>query len=173
MPGPDAGGGTPTPSPSSASNSNGRPYSLSHEFGLRLVQMAHRWRRVLDEALQPTGLSQSTWRTLFHLAHLGDGILQKDLAIAIGIEGPSLVRLLDNLEKDGLIERRAAANDRRGKTLHLTAEGRARHGEVMAIADEVRASLLDGSSDGEIRTCLAVFDRLRTNAETRIGENER
>ena len=76
----------------------------------------------------------------------------------------SLVRLLDNLEKDGLIERRAAANDRRGKTLHLTAEGRARHGEVMAIADEVRASLLEGSSDAEIRTCLAVFDRLRENS---------
>jgi MarR family transcriptional regulator for hemolysin len=160
MPGPDAGG-----------NSTG-PTTLSHEFGLRLVQMAHRWRRVLDESLRPTGLSQSTWRTLFHLAHMGDGILQKDLAIAIGIEGPSLVRLLDNLEKEGLIERRAAANDRRGKTLHLTALGRARHREVMAIADEVRAQLLEGNSEADIRTCLAVFDRLRANAESRIEENK-
>jgi MarR family transcriptional regulator for hemolysin len=134
--------------------------------------MAHRWRRVLDDFLRPTGLSQSTWRTLFHLASLGDGILQKDLAIAIGIEGPSLVRLLDNLEKDGLIERRAAANDRRGKTLHLTELGRARHREVMAIADEVRAQLLEGSSEAEIRTCLTVFDHIRANADTRIGDAE-
>lgn len=167
MPGPDAGGPTSPPTPTS-----GAPSSLSHEFGLHLVQMAHRWRRVLDKALEPTGLSQSTWRTLFHLAHLGDGILQKDLAIAIGIEGPSLVRLLDNLESDGLIERRAAANDRRGKTLHLTALGRARHAEVMAIADEVRAHLLEGNSEADIRTCLAVFDRLRANAETLIEEGQ-
>ena len=165
MPGPDAGG--PANPPKDVA---GSPSNLSHEFGLKLVQMAHRWRRVLDGALQPTGLSQSTWRTLFHLAHMGDGILQKDLAVAIGIEGPSLVRLLDNLEKDGLIERRAAANDRRGKTLHLTALGRARNREVMAIADDVRAQLLEGSTDAEIRTCLAVFDRLRANAETRIEE---
>lgn len=160
MPGPDAGG-----SPTGHS-------TLSNEFGLRLVQMAHRWRRVLDESLRPTGLSQSTWRTLFHLAHLGDGILQKDLAIAIGIEGPSLVRLLDNLEKDGLIERRAAASDRRGKTLHLTEQGRARHREVMEIANDVRAQLLDGSSDADIRTCLKVFDDIRVNAESRIGDAE-
>ena len=157
MPGPDAGGTAPGPT------------NLTHEFGLRLVQMAHRWRRVLDERLRPTGLSQSTWRTLFHLAHMGDGILQKDLAIAIGIEGPSLVRLLDNLESDGLIERRPAANDRRGKTLHLTALGQTRHRELMVIADEVRAQLLEGTSAADLRTCLKVFDRVRANAETRIG----
>ena len=158
MPGPDAGGIAPGPT------------NLTHEFGLRLVQMAHRWRRVLDERLRPTGLSQSTWRTFFHLAHMGDGILQKDLAIAIGIEGPSLVRLLDNLESDGLIERRPAANDRRGKTLHLTALGQTRHRELMVIADDVRAQLLEGTSAADLRICLKVFDRVRANAETRIGE---
>ena len=156
MPGPDAGGNSPGPT------------NLTHEFGLRLVQMGHRWRRVLDERLRPTGLSQSTWRTLFHLAHLGDGILQKDLAIAIGIEGPSLVRLLDSLEIDGLIERRPAANDRRGKTLHLTALGQTRHRDLMVIADEVRAQLLEGTSAADLRICLEVFDRVRANAETRI-----
>ena len=160
MPGPDAGGTFPGPN------------NLSHEFGLRLVQMAHRWRRVLDERLRPTGLSQSSWRTLFHLAHMGDGILQKDLAVAIGIEGPSLVRLLDNLESDGLIERRPAPNDRRGKTLHLTALGHTRHRELKVIADEVRTQLLEGTSAADLRICLEVFDRVRANAETRIGEAE-
>lgn len=156
MPGTDAGG-DPTDH-----------LALSREFGLRLVQMAHRWRRVLDAALRPTGLSQSTWRTLLHLAHMGDGILQKDLAVGIGIEGPSLVRLLDNLEKDGLIERRAAATDRRGKTLHLTPGGRARLHAVMAIADDVRAQLLEGSSDADIVVCLKVFADVRANAEALI-----
>jgi MarR family transcriptional regulator for hemolysin len=159
MPGPDAGG------------ADGARSNLSQEFGLKLVEMAHRWRRVLDERLRPSGLSQASWRTLFHTARMGGGILQKDLAIAIGIEGPSLVRLLDNLEQDGLIERRAAANDRRGKTVHLTPSGHARQRELAAIADEVRAQLLVGTSAAELMTCMDVFERIRGNAEQRIGKS--
>ena len=147
-----------------AGGGSGRPV-LSNEFSLHLVHMAHRWRRVLDAALRPVGLSQSTWRALVHLVHMGDGILQKDLAIGMGIEGPSLVRLLDNLEKDGLIERRANALDRRAKALHLTALGRARHREVTTIADGVRAQLLANSSEADILTCLKVFDEVRAIAE--------
>ena len=160
MPGPDAGG-----------DPNGRA-NLTHEFGLRLVEMAHRWRRVLDERMRPSGLSQSSWRTLFHAARMGGGILQKDLAFAIGIEGPSLVRLLDNLEKDGLIERRAAETDRRGKTVHLTAKGQARQRELAQIAEEVRNQLLEGIPGGELVACMGVFAPIRANAGQRIGKGE-
>ena len=159
MPGPDAGGET------------GRT-NLTQEFGLKLVEMAHRWRRVLDERMRPFGLSQSSWRTLFHAARMGGGILQKDLAIAIGIEGPSLVRLLDNLEKDGLIVRRAAANDRRGKTVHLTTKGQARQRELARVADDVRGELLEGIPAAELVTCMEVFERIRSNAERRLGRSE-
>jgi MarR family transcriptional regulator, transcriptional regulator for hemolysin len=158
MPGPDAGGGA-------------AGASLTQEFGLKLVEMAHRWRRVLDERLRPTGLSQAQWRTLLNAGRM-DGILQKDLAIALGIEGPSLVRLLDRLEGDGLIERRAAVPDRRGKTLHLTPKGKARERELARIVDEVRAQLLDGTSAAELVTCMQVFERIRANAERRIGDAE-
>jgi len=158
MPGPDAGGGA------SAA-------SLTHEFGLKLVAMAHRWRRVLDERLRPTGLSQAQWRTLLNVGRKG-GMLQKDLAVALGIEGPSLVRLLDRLEADGLIERRAAATDRRGKTVHLTPEGQARERALARIADEVRVQLLEGTSDAELVKCMEVFERIGANAETRIGRSE-
>ena len=59
----------------------------------------------MDEELSGYGLTDATWRPLFHLGRLGDGIRQTELAEALGIQGPSLVRLLDNLERDGLISR--------------------------------------------------------------------
>jgi MarR family transcriptional regulator for hemolysin len=155
MPGPDAGGGV-------------SPASLNQEFGLKLVEMAHRWRRVLDERLRPNGFSQAQWRTLLTAARMG-GILQKDLAIGLGIEGPSLVRLLDRLEADGLIERRAAVSDRRGKTIHLTDTGRVRERELHAVVEEVRNQLLEGISAAELVACMSVFERIRANAETRIA----
>ncbi|UPG70899.1 hypothetical protein MVG78_09605 [Roseomonas gilardii subsp. gilardii] len=45
------------------------------------------------------GLSDGTWRPLLYLGRMGGGIRQTDLAGALGIEGASLVRLLDALER--------------------------------------------------------------------------
>lgn len=89
----------------------------------RIGHLARRWRKVLDIEFQSTGLTDATWRPLLHLHVLGDGVRQKDLAASLGIEGPSLVRLIDTLVAKGLIERSEDVSDRRAKLLRLTPEG--------------------------------------------------
>ncbi|MFD1332160.1 MarR family winged helix-turn-helix transcriptional regulator, partial [Methylopila musalis] len=78
---------------------------LPAEFGYQLGLAARRWRRALDDALASEGLTDATWRPLVHLARLGDGARQNDLARSLGIEGPTLARLLDRLEAAGLVRR--------------------------------------------------------------------
>jgi DNA-binding MarR family transcriptional regulator len=51
------------------------------------------------------------------------GLSQSDLADTLGIERARLVRLLDRLEKRGLLQRLASAKDRRAHALQLTPEG--------------------------------------------------
>ena len=80
--------------------------ALRDLFGLELGLLARWWRSKLDERLRPLGLSQARWTALWHLARGGDGLTQKQLARAVGVEGPSMVRVLDALERDGLVERR-------------------------------------------------------------------
>jgi MarR family transcriptional regulator, transcriptional regulator for hemolysin len=115
----------------------------------RLSHLTRRWRQVLDMEVQSSGLTDATWRPLLHLHLLGDGIRQKDLAASVGIEGPSLVRLLDTLIAKGLIQRSEDATDRRAKLLCLTPVGLlvvARiHETVMALESE----LLSPFSDSE------------------------
>ena len=137
---------------------------LTHEFGLSLIGMSQRWRRVLDERLRPEGMTLATWRTLVSVSRAG-GVMQKDLAASIGIEGPSLVRLLDALERDGMIERREAEADRRGKTVHMTADGEARLKSVQNVQERVRTQLLKNVTDDELRICQDVFQRVWANAE--------
>ena len=60
----------------------------------RLAVVSRNWRKVLDREVQSAGLTDATWRPLVHLHFLGDGTRQKDLAASVGIEGPSVVRLL-------------------------------------------------------------------------------
>jgi MarR family transcriptional regulator for hemolysin len=136
------------------------------EFGFRLGKLSRWWRHQLDENLKPLDLTQARWVVLLHLDRGGDGLLQKQLAEYIGVEGPSLVRTLDALEERGLIERRTSPEDRRGKTVHLTRKGRKVNSEIHDIAVSIREDLLNGISETELRACLDVFDRIRKNTQT-------
>ncbi|MGK9232625.1 MarR family transcriptional regulator [Inquilinus limosus] len=133
------------------------------DFGFRLFLVARLWRREVDEALGRYGLSAATWQPLLHVSRLGDGIRQRDLAESLGIEGPSLVRLLDSLESQGLIERREDEADRRAKAIHLTADGRTLVEGIQGIAAEIRERLLAGISDEDMMLCLGLLGRIERN----------
>ncbi|MGO9391289.1 MarR family winged helix-turn-helix transcriptional regulator [Rhodoblastus sp.] len=135
--------------------------TIRSEFGVRLSRVGFAWRQQIDiEFKQRGGLTASKWRPLFMLGRLGDGVRQKDLAAALSIEGPSLVRLLDDLETHRLIERRADLGDRRAKTIHLTPEGWDAYRSLKEITGKFAAHFLDGISDEEFQICIGVLDRI-------------
>lgn len=133
-------------------------------FGFLLNEATQAWRLEIDRRLAPRGLSQATWRALFHLKRRGEGLTQRQLAENMGIEGPSLVRLIDHLERADLVERRAAPLDRRCNHLFLTDKGRELLNELLQIASVARAELLDGIDEEAIRTTLATLRHLIDNA---------
>lgn len=134
-------------------------------FELSLVELAHKWRRVVDDELRPFGLSQATWRTLYFISRTGGEILQKDLAFAIGIEGPSLVHLLDQLENVRLIERRVSRTDRRAKSVHLLDKGSTQVEIIQDVLSQVRHRLLDDIDPAQLESCSEVFAQILDNAE--------
>lgn len=140
------------------------------EFGYQLAFVARRWRRELDEALSGFGLTDASWRPLVHLGRLGEGARQNDLARSLGIEGPSLVRLLDRLAAAGFLERREDPSDRRAKTLHLTPEGRRLVDRLVAVVSDACASLLDEVDEADFAACMRVFARLAARAEKSAEE---
>ena len=133
-------------------------------FGLSLVDLAHKWRRVIDNQLRPLGFSQATWRTLFFIGRGGGKIAQKDLAMNIGIEGPSLVHLLDSLEKGGLIRRKVSSTDRRANAIALTRSGEIQMQQIESVLDNVRGSLLRGLDNSQLITCMEIFESIKANA---------
>ncbi len=140
--------------------------AMQSEFGVRLSRVGLAWRQRIDTEFKRHGeLTASKWRPLYMLGRLGDGVRQKELANALLIEGPSLVRLLDDLEAQSLIERREDPTDRRAKTIHLTEDGRATYARLKEIANGFAARLLAGISDEEFRICISVLDRV----EAQVG----
>jgi len=116
----------------------------------RLAYLTRRWRKVLDAEFQSSGLTDATWRPLLHLNILGDGVRQKDLAASVGIEGPSLVRLIDTLVMKGLIQRSEDSTDRRAKLLCLTLEGKLLVARIKEIVAPLENELLSPFSDSDI-----------------------
>lgn len=117
------------------------------QFGMEFALLARRWRTFLDDAITEAGLTEAAWAPLMHLHRLGDGVQQKVLAARIGIDTSTLVRLIDILESRQLVTRLIDPEDRRGRLIHLTDEGRrcvAGIGATIARAeDELLADLDD------------------------------
>jgi MarR family transcriptional regulator for hemolysin len=139
---------------------------MSYEnLGMAIGDTARYWRTKLNERLRPLGLSQARWMVLLHLSKRGDGVVQKALAEWLGIEGPTLVRILDRMTEDGWIERRESTTDRRAKTVHLTKQSCAVIKQINKVAAQLRRELLADIDPTEIETCMRVLQQIKQTAE--------
>ncbi|MGB5842375.1 MAG: MarR family transcriptional regulator [Brucella anthropi] len=130
------------------------------QFGIRFSLLARRWRRALDIRLAQAGLTDATWVPLVHLHQTGGGLTQKELAALVGIDGSSLVRLLDILCRQGLAERRVDERDSRARLVHLTAQGEKRVAEIRQELAKGEQEMLADLSDNDIAIMLRSFDSI-------------
>ncbi|MCS3445900.1 MULTISPECIES: MarR family winged helix-turn-helix transcriptional regulator [Bradyrhizobium] len=143
------------------------PPSQSHihaEIGRLVTRLARIWRRQSDQALSDHGLSYATAIPLLVLSRQGETVRQGVLADELGIEGPSLVRLIDLLQSEGFVERREDPTDRRAKTLHLTTSGEAKVEEINRVLRRVRAGLLKDIGSAELAVTFETLQLIEQRA---------
>jgi MarR family transcriptional regulator for hemolysin len=134
-------------------------------FALRLAFVARRWRNLMNQEMAALGQSQARWGTLFWINVFGESVNQTQLADRIGIEQPTLGRVLRSLEKDGLIERVPGRHDRRTKVIRLTAAAKPLMDDLDALQDRVRRQLVRGIDVADLTACMGVFARVLANME--------
>ncbi|MHB1942648.1 MAG: MarR family winged helix-turn-helix transcriptional regulator [Acidiferrobacteraceae bacterium] len=137
--------------------------SVSEEFARLLHETARSWRHEFDHRLRPLGLSQAKGLALLHLAR-ASVLTQKDLAARLGIEGPTLVGILDRLNADGWIERHEAPHDRRSKTVRLTKSAQPVLKEINRIAAELRTELLQDINADALKSCNDILKQVQRRA---------
>ena len=141
------------------------PLTDQHRFGMQLAQMSRGWRAELDRRLADLGLSQARWLVLLHLARFEEAPTQRELAQSVGVEGPTLARLLDSLEAQGLVLRQAVVEDRRAKKIVLCATARPLIEKIETIATALRHELFVGIDEDDLRICMRVYARILANLE--------
>ena len=114
--------------------------------------------------MRQIGASLQVWRVLAALREQ-DGRRMGDLSKTTSIEVSTLTRLVDNMEKDGLVARRRESGDARAISLHVTPSGRRLTQRIMPIAERYESVALKGFTAGETAVLKKALRRLYENMD--------
>jgi MarR family transcriptional regulator for hemolysin len=96
---------------------------LEERFTGALHNASRAWRQALDRRLKYLGVSQASWMTIAVAAKARAPLSQSELAERLGVEGATMVAMVDRLVKAGLVIREPSTTDRRVKRVVLTQAG--------------------------------------------------
>jgi DNA-binding MarR family transcriptional regulator len=96
---------------------------LEARVGYLLFRLGRTQSSLFVEALEPLGMRPKHF-ALLNLADLSEGSSQQELGRKLGLDSSGLVSVIDDLESQGLVERRRDTTDRRRYAIHLTRAGR-------------------------------------------------
>ena len=131
-------------------------------IGFELYSAARLLRRNFDRRARAHGLTRARWQVLWHLAR-NEGCKQAELAETLDLAPISLGRQIDNLQQEGLVERRPDPNDRRCFRLHLTERAGPVLEQLQQLAQQTRREALAGFSGAELEIFLGLLERTRDN----------
>jgi MarR family transcriptional regulator for hemolysin len=127
------------------------------------------WRKIARAAASRHGVSEAASAPLIWIDRLGQDVRQNALADAIGIEGASLVRLLDELQSLDLITRVPDPSDRRANAVNLTPRGKVVVDEVNDTLAALRLEVFGDLSRVEIEAVVKMFKAIETAAGNGLG----
>ena len=107
-------------------------------------------------------LTIEQWSVLYHLWKQ-EGISQQELCNATFRDKPSITRLVDNLEKAGLVKRVASENDRRVNRIYLTKAAQKLQEQSMELAEETLNEALKTVDPDKIEICKQVLQVVYDN----------
>ncbi len=137
-------------------------------FGFMLRDVSQRYVRRFEQHARALSLTLPQCRTLVILES-NQGFSQSRLARLVNAEPMAMVRILDRMENDGLLERRADPADRRACRLHLTRKARPLLREIWRLAELTRDELFQGVAQRDRKLFMRVLEKLHENTETLQG----
>ncbi len=143
-------------------------YDFKQSIGYSVAMTNRVLRKALDAELGRYGITFSQWQVLAGLALEGEAS-QVRLAELIGVEGPTLVRILDRMEQKGWIRRRVSSRDRRQKIISPTGKVEGVWKMMTECAHGVRNGAVKGISSKEIANLQRILKKIRENLNGQFG----
>ena len=134
---------------------------LDERFSNALHSTSRSWRQAVDRKLKYLGVSQASWMTIAIAAKARLPLSQSELAEKLGVEGATMVAMIDRLVKAGLVIREASTTDRRVKRVILTPAGVKIYDKVKAEAVALRKELLADTDQKKLLIATELLEGLQ------------
>lgn len=137
--------------------------------GFIINRTARSLSRSLDIRLRNrVGITFAQWRVLVLLTKTHDDLSQKEIAEGLGLEAPTLIPILDKLQKDGFIERRVDHNDRRNNRIFRAKRTFEIWETTLECASKVLTIALAGLPDENIQIMKEVLEKMWINLQANL-----
>lgn len=136
--------------------------SLDKSIGMYINYINKKIQRYLTLNLEKYNITTEQWSVLLHLLQK-DGINQKQLAKDVDKDQPTLVRILDILERKKLVERRKCVEDRRSFLIYVTLEGKKLRNEVYPFIEALFGNIVDGISSNQLNLFIDTLNKIEKN----------
>ena len=140
-------------------------YDFEQSIGYWLTLATQAYHRAVSDEVAPHGITYRQSLVLGWLALEGE-LSQSDLANKLMVEPPTLVGILDRMERDGWITRNDCPSDRRKKMIRTTAAAEPVWEKIVECGGRVRARATEGLSVRELATLKDLLLRVHRNVES-------
>jgi DNA-binding MarR family transcriptional regulator len=132
-------------------------------FGFLLKDLSRLYVQRFEERARSISRTLPQCKVLVRLED-NEGVSQARLGEISELDPMTMVRIVDRMEADGLLERRPDPEDRRARCMYLTAKGRSLLDEVWRLAEETRAEVFAGVTRADRDVFMKVLQQLHGNA---------
>ena len=145
------------------------PYDYHNSVGFIVNNTAKMFVKALDTELRKRiGVTFSQWKILVMLA-MKDGTTQKEIANGLGLEGATLIPILDKMEKDGLVIRKVDPADRRNNRVYRTEKAESIWPSMVECALKIREISVRNIPLNHVAIMLDSLQKIYTNLESQVN----
>ena len=137
-------------------------HDLDESLGVWITFAAEAYRKALTDEVAPHGFTFRQCQVLGYLAYDGPQP-QNVLAEKMRVEPPTLVGILDRMERDGWIRREPCTEDRRRKLIHATELAQPVWETILTCGRRVRAKASEGLSPEQLASLREILEIVQSN----------
>jgi MarR family transcriptional regulator, transcriptional regulator for hemolysin len=147
------------------------PYDYHNSVGFVVNNTAKMFVKALDSELRKAiGVTFSQWKILVMLS-IKDGTTQKEIANGLGLEGATLIPILDKMEKDGLVIRKVDLADRRNNRVYRTDKAESMWPSMVDCALKIREISVRDIPLDHVNITLDSLQKIYSNLESHVNVN--
>src|SRR6476661_9473288 len=147
-------------------------FDFENSIGFIINRTAKMLIQAFDQELRKEiGITFGQWKIIITLVNNDDGLTQKEIADKLGLEGPTLIPIIDKLEKDGFVTRMVDKNDRRNNRIFLTKKSFDFLNSMINCGENIKRILLKDISDVDISITKNTLEKMWQNIHNEFNLN--